>query len=179
MSVHISILIAQRSKMECELICRALKARNRQITVLACVLTSKELLKKVAEHRPDVTVISSNLEDDAQGGLKALRDLRASGMITCPILLVDCSAPELVTDAFSAGAKGVVCSDEPFDVLCKCIQRVHEGQVWANSQELQWILKSLAAREPIRVVSSWVFRCSLSGRSKLYNWWPKVCLAGR
>ena len=154
MSVHTSTLIAQRSKMECELLCRALKARNRQITVLACVLTSKELLKKVAELRPDVTVISSNLEDDAQGGLKALRDLRASGMITCPILLVDGSAPELVTDAFSAGAKGVVCRNGPFDTLCKCIQRVHEGQVWASSQELQWILKSLAAREPVRLVNT-------------------------
>ena len=73
---------------------------------------------------------------------------------TCPIMLVDCSTPELVTDAFSAGAKGIVCRDAPFEVLCKCIQRVHAGQVWVNSQELQWILKSLATREPVHVVNA-------------------------
>ncbi len=150
----ISVVVAQRSKMECELVCRALKAHSRQITVLACVLTSEELLKKVVEHRPDVTVISATLQGDAQAGLKALRELRASGTITCPVMLVDCSTPELVTDAFTAGAKGVVCRDEPFEVLYKCIQRVRAGQVWAKSQELQWIMKSLAAREPVHIVNA-------------------------
>lgn len=124
------------------------------MTVLACVLTPDELLQKVAEHRPEVTVISSTLQGDVQAGLKALRELRASGTTTSPIILVDFTAPELVTDAFSAGAKGVVCRDEPFEVLCKCVQRVRKGQVWASSQELQWILKSLAAREPVRLVNA-------------------------
>ena len=150
----VSIVVAQRSKMECELVCRALKAHGRQIAVLACVQTSEDLVKKVAEHRPEVTVISSTLQGDAQAGLKALRDLRALGTDTCPVMMVDRSVPELVTDVFSAGAKGIICRDDAFEVLCKCIQCVREGQVWANSQELQWILKSLADREPIRIVNA-------------------------
>jgi DNA-binding NarL/FixJ family response regulator len=48
----------------------------------------------------------------------------------------------------------IVCSDEPFDVLYKCIRRVHEGQVWVNSQEIQWILESLATREPVQAVNA-------------------------
>jgi DNA-binding NarL/FixJ family response regulator len=154
MSPPISIAVAQRTRMESELVSRALTARRRQFTVLACVLTAEELLKKVAEHRPEVTVISSCLQGDATAGLKVLRTLCASGMITHPIMLVDYSDSKLVTDAFAAGAKGVVCRDEPFESLCKCIQRVHAGQVWANSQQLHWILKSLAVREPIHVVSA-------------------------
>jgi DNA-binding NarL/FixJ family response regulator len=134
--------------------CRALKAHKQQFIVLASVLTLEELLRKVSEHRPAVTVISSNLQGDSNAGLKALRGLRATGVATNPVLLVDCSDPQLVTDAFSAGAKGLVCFDEPFDVLCKCIQRVHEGQIWANSHELDWVLKSLAARPPIHVVDA-------------------------
>jgi DNA-binding NarL/FixJ family response regulator len=140
--------------MECELVCRALRAHGRAIAVRASVHTSEELLKKVAEHEPEVTVISSTLQGDAQAGLKALRKLRASGMMTRPVMLVDCSDAQSVTDVFSAGAKGVVCRDEPFEVLCKCILRVRAGQVWASSQELQWILKSLAAREPVHVVNA-------------------------
>ena len=150
----ITVVLAQRSKMECELVTRALKAHSRQISVVACVFTSEELLKKVAEHRPDVTVINSTFAGDAQGGIKALRMLRATGTMTCPIMLVDCSTPELVTGAFSAGAKGIVCSSGPFEVLHKCIQRVHAGQVWVDSQELRWLLKSLEAREPIQIVNA-------------------------
>jgi len=152
--VPITVVLAKRTKMECELVCRALKAHKHQVTVLDFALTSEELLKKVAAHRPEVTVISSTLEGDAQAGLKALRKLRAQGTTTLPVMLVDCSSQEMVTDAFSAGAKGIVCRDAPFEVLCKCIQRVRAGQIWVNSQELQWILKSLATREPVRVVNA-------------------------
>jgi DNA-binding NarL/FixJ family response regulator len=150
----ITVVLAKRTKMECELLCRALKARKKDITVLDWAVTSEELLKKVAEHRPEVAVISSSLEGEALAGVKALHKLRAQGTTTLPVMLVDCSSPELVTDAFSAGAKGIVCRDAPFDVLCKCIKRVHAGQVWVNSQELQWILKSLASREPVHVLNT-------------------------
>ena len=151
--VLISVVVAVHSKMGGEVYRHALESRSREITVLACAQTAEELVKKVAEHRPDVTVISSHLRGDAEGGLKALRELLASGMTTCPIMLVDCSSPQLVTDAFSAGAKGIVCKDEPLNVLRKCIQRVHAGQIWATSQELKWVLKSLTARQPVHVLN--------------------------
>ena len=61
---------------------------------------------------------------------------------------------ELVVEAFSAGAKGVVCQAEPLEVLCKCIRRVHAGQIWANTRELKWVMKALGNREPVRVVSA-------------------------
>jgi DNA-binding NarL/FixJ family response regulator len=150
----VSIVVALRSRMKCELMCRALKAHSRQFAPLAWALTAEELLKKVAELRPEVTVISSHLQGDAKAGLKALRELRASAVITNAILLVDCSESELVVNAFSAGAKGVICVNDPFEVLCKCIERVRTGQIWANSQELQWVLKTLAAREPVHVVDA-------------------------
>ena len=152
--MSITIVLAKRSKMESEILCRALKAYSRQIAILACVLTAEELLKKVAEHQPKVTVISSTLEGDVQGGLKALRMLCAAGTTTRPIMLVDCSSREMVTDGFSAGAKGIVCRDAPFEVLCKCIRRVSAGQIWIDSQQLQWILESLATREPVRVFNA-------------------------
>ena len=99
-------------------------------------------------------MISSSLEGDPKGGLKVVRELRVSSPTTCPILLLDSSHPEEVIDAFSAGAKGVACQTDPFEVLCKCIRCVHAGQVWANSRELQWIINALGDREPVRVVSA-------------------------
>ena len=147
----ISVVVAVHTKMGCEVYGRALQSRSRQINVVACAQTIEELLQEVAQHRPDVTVISSQLRGDADAGLKALRELQASGSTTCPIMLVDCSSPKLATDAFSAGAKGIVCKDEPLEVLRKCIQQVHAGQIWVSSQELNWVLKSLSSREPLHV----------------------------
>jgi DNA-binding NarL/FixJ family response regulator len=38
--------------------------------------------------------------------------------------------------------KGLFCfSDYPFRLLCKCIQSVHQGQVWANSEQLQYLVE--------------------------------------
>jgi DNA-binding NarL/FixJ family response regulator len=59
-----------------------------------------------------------------------------------------------VLEAFSAGARGVLCHTDPFEVVCKCIQSVHAGQIWANSQELQWILRALTDRKPSRIVNT-------------------------
>src|ERR1035437_2487643 len=139
----IKLVVAQRTAMAAQLLCRALKQKRSHFVVVGCGHILKELLAQVVEHRPDVAVVSSILEGDPRGGLEVVRALRNFGSITRSIMLLDCSDSELVVKAFSAGAKGVVCQTEPLEVLCKCIRCVHAGQIWANSRELQWIIKSL------------------------------------
>jgi DNA-binding NarL/FixJ family response regulator len=150
----ISILVAQRTAMAGQLLCHALKGKRRHFVVVGCVHTPDELLKQVAEHHPDVAVISSTLQGDPKGALKVVRELRVSAPTTRPIVLLDCSEPEQVVDSFSAGAKGVICQTDPFELLFKCIRCVHAGQIWANSQELQWVVKTLGDRQPVHVVSA-------------------------
>jgi DNA-binding NarL/FixJ family response regulator len=140
--------------MASQLLCAALNEKDGRFRVVDCVHTLKDFLRQVTEHHPDVAVMSSNLEGDPKGGLKTVRVLRVAAPTTCPILLLDCSNQEEVIDAFSAGAKGVACQTDPLEVLCKCIQCVHAGQVWANSRQLQWIVKALGDREPVRMVSA-------------------------
>jgi DNA-binding NarL/FixJ family response regulator len=140
--------------MAAQLLCHALKEQRRNFVVVGCVGTLNELLKQVAEHHPDIAVISSNLQGDPMGGLMAIRELRVSAPITRPIMLLDCSDSQQVIDAFSAGAKGVVCQTESFELLFKCIRSVHAGQIWADSRELQWVVKTLGDREPVHVVST-------------------------
>jgi DNA-binding NarL/FixJ family response regulator len=150
----ISVLVAQRTALAGQLLCHVLKEQRKHFVVVGCEHTQKEFLKQAAQHQPDVAVISSNLEDDPQGGLKVMRELRVSSPSTRPILLLDCSDSEPVIDAFSAGAKGVACQTDSVEVLCKCIRCVHAGQVWANSAQLQWIVKALGDREPVRMVNA-------------------------
>ena len=87
-------------------------------------------------------------------GFQALNELHASFPSVPVVVLLKSAVRDLVIDAFRAGAKGVVCRTQPIGALCKCIQTVHKGQVWANSQQLHFILEALTNSTPLRVISS-------------------------
>lgn len=136
------------------MLCRAFKRRRKQFNVVACALTRKDLLKQVAQHQPDVALISATLEYEPRAGLQALPELRLTRSSTRAIVTFNCCEPEQVIEAFSHGARGVFCTSEGFEVLCKCIRSVHAGQVWADSSQLQWVVRALGEREPARIVSA-------------------------
>ena len=150
----ISVAVLQRTPLATQLLCRALNEQRGQFSVLAGGHTLEDFLRRVSEHKPEVAVISAILQDQPGAGVKIARGMRVASPETRVVVMLDCSDPPQVIEAFSAGARGVVCQTEPFETLCKCIRCVHEGQVWARSEELQWILRALAEREPVRVVGA-------------------------
>ncbi|MGD0695485.1 MAG: response regulator transcription factor [Terriglobia bacterium] len=149
----IKVIIAAETLLDCQLLSRALGRQDKHFTVIACAQTIKEFLKHASEHRPDVAAICLAMQGDPKGGFKLLRELRAAGSTTRPILLLGSHEPEQVIEAFSAGAKGVICKTDPLEMLYKCIRVVHAGQVWASSQELNWLLDAFTDREPFRIVN--------------------------
>ena len=46
--------------------------------------------------------------------------------------------------AFREGVRGVFDSSGTIDALCKCICAVHDGQIWANTEDLLNIIDSLS-----------------------------------
>lgn len=151
--VPVSLVVALRNQMASELMCHEL-SRRRHFNVVASARTSKQLLERVLEHKPDVMLVNSDLPREHNGGLKVLRSLRASGAKTHPVVLVDRSEPELVIDLFAAGARGVVCLGEPIAELCRCIHRVQAGEIWTDHNQLEWIVKTLVATKPTHVVNA-------------------------
>ncbi|HUI72283.1 MAG TPA: response regulator transcription factor [Spirochaetia bacterium] len=150
----ISILFAASNTLANHLLCQALGQRRKYFKVLATVHTRKDLLEKVAEHQPDVVLVSANLENEATGGLQVLRELNLIGSSARFIVLLDCSDAEHVVDAFSHGARGVFCLSENFPALCKCIRCVHAGQIWADSGQLHWIIQALESRGKIHIANA-------------------------
>lgn len=140
--------------MVSELMSHELGRRRKHFKVIACAQTSKELFERVSEHKPGVALIGSDLPGESNGGLKSLRGLRASGIPTRPIILVDGLVPELVVSAFANGARGVVSMRDPIAVLCKCIRSVQAGHIWADSDQLEWIVENLTARLPFQIVNA-------------------------
>lgn len=69
--------------------------------------------------------------------------------------MIDQPEPELVLEAFRAGARGVfTCYESQFDALCKCISCVHGGQVWANAQQLNCLVDALAQAHTVRLADA-------------------------
>lgn len=143
----ISLLIAEHSRMGCNLMETALR-RCRHITVAASAVESSELIEAYRASSPDVCIISSALKDGPTAGFRITHELREMSRSLAIIMLLEAAERALVVEAFRSGAQGILTRDDPFELLPKCIQRVREGQVWANSEQLKFLIESVAENSP-------------------------------
>jgi DNA-binding NarL/FixJ family response regulator len=71
------------------------------------------------------------------------------------VLLVESSDRELVIGAFRSGVRGIFCiADSNLRLLCKCLLRVANGQIWANTAQLNYIVDLLSEVPSLRVLNS-------------------------
>jgi len=56
--------------------------------------------------------------------------------------------------AFRAGARGIFSRQGSIESLCKCVRSVHEGQIWANSQQMSLAVEALASSPTVRAVDA-------------------------
>lgn len=145
----ISVVISDANQMMCELLAGALR-RVRTLKVVRCTTRSQDVYDAVSDLHPDVALISTHLADGPFSGFNALRQLRTMNGVTRYVVLLDQTEPELVIDAFRAGARGVFRRSASLTLLHKCIASVHHGQVWASSEELQHVLEALQSAMPLR-----------------------------
>jgi DNA-binding NarL/FixJ family response regulator len=92
----------------------------------------------------DVVVISHNLDNQPGHGTQVLREMRALRPQIKGVILLDSSKPQDVLECFRAGARGIFSKQERLESLCKCIRAVHEGQIWARSDDLDQALEAFA-----------------------------------
>ncbi len=150
----ISVLIASKTAMAGELFAGALNRQSR-FRVVASVTTAHEVLESAQSIPLDVALISASLSEGPLSGFAALRHLRECAPDVKTVLLLDSPEPNLVFDAFRAGVKGVFCpSQSAFKALCRCVDRIHAGQIWAKSSELAYVLETFARLAPMRVVDA-------------------------
>ena len=140
---RIRVLAADATSMSTQLLVEAL-ARDSQLQMIESPSNGAAILSLVKRDHPDIAVISAKLGDPAGAGFDLVREIRTQSPATRVIVLLDTSERFSVIEAFRAGAQGVFCRTEPFRLLSKSIQCVHQGQVWASSTEFQFVLDALA-----------------------------------
>ena len=150
----VQIFIAEANQMNCQLVASALRPKRFRLSVAASAVDSSRTLSLLKEIKPDVAIVSAQLQDGAVAGYTVLKELRALKSRTRAVMLLDARKRELVVDAFRFGAHGVIFRDEPVETLRKCIHAVYQGQVWANSMHLGYLLEALSQISPVRLTDS-------------------------
>jgi len=139
----VSVLIADSCRMGTQLMADALRHSHYALEVVGMAIRCDEVRAELVKHEADVTILSSCLKDGRTAGFGLARELRSRYPKTDVVMILDAIDPAAVSQAFCAGAVGVLSRDEPFETLCRCIHAVSLGQVWANSQQLRILLDTL------------------------------------
>ena len=97
-------------------------------------------------------MIGARLEEEDMAGFSLTRELLALPSKLNVIMILDSDKPAMVVEAFRAGASGIFSRDQSSELRCKCIHAVHQGQVWASSKELRFVIEALGQALPAKSV---------------------------
>lgn len=128
--------------MSYELMAAALQRSRYRIEIVGCIRDRFGIRPILDKKEASVALIGA-LKEGNKAGFDMIRELRASYPATSIVMMLDSMERSVVVEAFRAGAVGILSRDEPFEVLCKCIQAVHQGEVWAASNVLRLALDAL------------------------------------
>lgn len=153
----IRVIIVDSSVMHCELLSEDI-ARHPRFQVVAATADFAQVHNIVSGSSADILLFNPGSAENSRAGLDLLARLRRShprlSHQTDPrpkvIMLLESPKRELVVEAFRLGARGIFSGSSPLSSLSKCIICVQEGQIWASSEELGFVLDALAIAPSIR-----------------------------
>ena len=152
LNASISVLIADADRMSAHLIAEGLTRGRHDIAVVAVSNSFDETVRELEKSQPDIALINAHLKDGRLRGYHVLRYLQMLSTKTIAIMLIPDSERDLVVDAFRGGARGVFCRLQSIKLLSKCVRTVHEGQIWADTRNLAFILEFLTQLKPLRLI---------------------------
>jgi DNA-binding NarL/FixJ family response regulator len=147
------VLVSDDTRVHTELLADALK-RDGGLQVTSTSGGSESLTTRFNPHEIDVLLIDANLDQCPGRGFEVLRGLRASHAQLRAVMLLDDSKGEMILEAFRAGAQGIFSKNDSIETLGKCLRKVSEGQIWANSEQISTLVQALASSHNIRAVDA-------------------------
>jgi DNA-binding NarL/FixJ family response regulator len=135
--------------MTSELLKNAFVNTRKGFAVETMTGSSQNIIGGLAAHKADVALISEELQDGPQAGVKVLQRLQDAHRIPS-IMLLQNSKPEGVVNAFRGGARGVFYRTHSLKALSKCIRMVHKGQIWASTSDLEHLIHALTRSKSVQ-----------------------------
>jgi DNA-binding NarL/FixJ family response regulator len=143
----VSVLVADQNLMASRLLGGSLTGKS-GFKIVGTAVDVEQALQMFACERADVVVIAVNLKDGPLSGFSLLRQLRMAHPGTRTVVLLDSIEDDLVLKAFRSGARGLFCRSGSVKMLRKCLLAVHQGQVWADAEQMQVALGALESPAP-------------------------------
>jgi DNA-binding NarL/FixJ family response regulator len=153
-SAAIPVLIADSNRMQAHLLTSALRRRP-EFRISTCMVDVDSILQAVAFTPARVILIVVNHAMEVAGQIAVIRHVHLSNPTVAKVLLAESFDRELVVNAFRSGTRGIFClTDSHFRLLCRCIHRVADGQVWANTEQMNYLLDLVSEAPSLRVLGS-------------------------
>ena len=150
----IRLLVADSNQMQSQLLVNALRRRP-EFEVASCPMEIEAVLEAVTSARVQVAILNLDHPRASSPDMALVRRSHIAHPEIPKILLLDSYDREIVVSSFRSGAKGIFCfSDYPFRLLCKCIRCVHNGQIWANAEQLQQLVQEVTQVPSLRTVNA-------------------------
>src|SRR5262249_32400061 len=147
------ILVADSSRIHTRLLAESLTNEG-DLRVIPFESDPSSLVAAAADREIDVLIISSKLDDPPGRGFELLAELRGIRPHLVSIVLLDSSKDQVSLRAFRLRARGVLDKNDRPELLGKCVRSVCSGQVWANSHQLDVIVRALANTPVIRATNA-------------------------
>jgi two-component system, NarL family, nitrate/nitrite response regulator NarL len=149
----IRILVGDSSRLNSNVLADALR-RDQRFDVVQVCASAAEILSSADLYKPDVVLISADLDDVALKGFDVCYRLGVAHPESAVVILVNTSVRDVILGAFAAGARGIFSRDDSIEALSKCIYSVCLGQVWAKSKEMRFLLEAYAGTTPRRLLDA-------------------------
>jgi DNA-binding NarL/FixJ family response regulator len=147
-------MIADSMAITSELLTQAF-SRLPDFEIAGCPRNLVELAKMVSQQPPDIAIIKSSDKDGTFTPLVILETIHSISPTTRSIILSSETSREDIVAYFHAQARGILPADlTDFATLCRCVESVHEGQIWASSTQLNYMIESLRGAKPMQVVNA-------------------------
>ena len=149
----IRVLLADSNQTQAQLLSSALR-RQPGLSVTCCRGELSACLQALRSTQVDAVLLGDSPTDHIHL-IDTLRGLHTSHPHVGLILLLDSYDRTLIVDAIRAGARGLFCrASQPFRALCRCISVVHQGQLWASTEQIGFLIEAVNSARPTHVINA-------------------------
>jgi DNA-binding NarL/FixJ family response regulator len=145
----IRVVILDGNRMSSELLADALK-RDRFDVVYGGSRVADAIY---AAGHSDVALLSITASDQVNV-CEIARQFRSVSPPVQVILMMEVPNAEIIIEAFRVGVRGIFPRSTSVRLLKKCILAVHQGQIWAGNEELNYLLAALSEPRHFRLTDA-------------------------
>ncbi|NYF79620.1 response regulator transcription factor [Granulicella arctica] len=153
-ALGIRLLMANLPIMVCDLL-RSAFAQVPDIQIVEPINDVQQLLDISKKGTADIILLGSSRVENIFSAVAIIDALPECYKDAKVIVLTQRPGYAEVISLFRAGVRGIFCSSNlQFNMLCKSIRRVHEGQIWASNEQLGHLVSSVSRPKSTDVTDS-------------------------